>query len=182
MRQVWLLFVLAAEAPAVAAQVLCARRLSLSQRAAARALLNRMLRLGAILGAFAMTSLLIIAAPAARFFFPTDAAAALAATSLFAYAALAAALAVPTVICEAVLTGAGLSYAYLAFSTLANAVIVSAVTSLALSAPAATPVAAWRCIVLFFSLRLTSAALRVFGSPKGGLRGDDAPLLDDDDD
>ncbi len=178
--KVWLLFVLAAEAPAVAAQVLCARRLSLSQKAAARALLHRMLRLGAILGVFAMVSLLIIAAPAARFFFPTDAAAVLTATSLFSYAAFASLLTVPTVICEAVLTGAGSSYAYLAFSTLANAIIVSVVTGRALSAPGATPVAAWRCIVLFFSLRLTSAALRVFRSPKGGLKGDDgdAPLLD----
>ena len=66
--------------------MLCARRISRGQIASARGLLLRMLRLGFLLSAFASGALLLIAAPAARFFFAADAPSALLATSTHARA------------------------------------------------------------------------------------------------
>ena len=166
--QVWLLFVLAAEAPAVAAQILCARRIASGSYLAARRLLFRMLRVGVVLSAIAICMINLLAAPAAHFFFPNDALAATMTRALFRYASVASIFTVPTVICESVLTGAGKSYKYLALSTLANSLFVMNACRLALARPGATPIAAWLCILLFFGMRLSSAVFRLFFSGRSG--------------
>lgn len=164
--KVWLLFVLAAEAPAVAGQILCASRLSSGEPASARALLLRMLRLSALLGAMSAGAMLLVGPPASAFFFGADPATALATRRLFRWAAAVSALVVPTIVCEAVLQGAGKSYSYLGLMTLANALVVGSLTRTALRARP-VPGTAWACIILFFGLRFATAASRVFG-PRGG--------------
>ena len=167
--KVWLLVVLAAEAPAVAGQVLCARAIASGETETARALVGRLLRISAALGAFASALILAIASPASAFFVPADAATAASCRRLFKWAALVTPLVPPTVMCEAVLLGAGRSYRYLAISTLASAVTISALTRVTLAARP-VPSSAWALIFLFFSARFTSAARRVFCSAKGGFR------------
>ena len=68
----WLLFVLAADAPAVAAQVLCTRRIASGSLVAGQQMLLRMLRLAVTLGAVACAAVLALAAPASHFFFAAD--------------------------------------------------------------------------------------------------------------
>lgn len=167
--QVWLLFVLAAEAPAVAGQILCTRQLAGGRPAAARALLLRLLRMSAGLGALAASAMLLLAGPATAFFFPLDAATAAVTRGLFRYAALVSTLVPVTIVCESVLLGAGSSYGYLATATLANALAVSTACGAALRLrPAAS--SAWACIVLFFVLRLAAASSRIFLTERGGYR------------
>ena len=81
--------------------------------------------------------------------------------TLFRWAALTSLLTVPTVVCEAVLLGAGTSYRFLAFVTALNALAVATLTRLALLRTGSV-VSAWRCIFLFFALRLSVAATRIF--------------------
>lgn len=166
----WILLVLAAEAPAVAGQILCTRQLSSGRPAAARALLLRLLRLSAGLGAVAAAAMLLLSSPASAFFFATDAATAALSRGLFRWAAVVSTLVPATIVCESVLLGAGSSYAYLAAATLANAGLVAAVCRVALRRrPAAS--SAWASIVLFFALRLSTAAGRIFLTRRGGYPG-----------
>ena len=164
--QVWLLFVLSCEAPGVAGQVLCARRLAEGADERARLLLLRLLRISLMLGVFAGAGIGLIGAPLARFFLPGDPATAATATRLFGWAALSAPLVCPTVLLEASLLGAGRSYKFLASMTLANALSLGAATHLALRLRP-DPTTAWVCIISFFALRVTTAGLRLF-SPAGG--------------
>ena len=164
--QVWLLFVLSCEAPGVAGQVLCARRLAEGADERARLLLLRLLRISLMLGVFAGAGIGLIGAPLARFFLPGDPATAATATRLFGWAALSAPLVCPTVLLEASLLGAGRSYKFLASMTLANALGLGAATHLALRLRP-DPTTAWVCIISFFALRVTTAGLRLF-SPAGG--------------
>ena len=125
--KVWLLLVLAAEAPAVAAcPVHAAWPPARWQRAG---LLMRMIKLAVLLGALGGLTLLCISAPAAAFFFGAGAAAdpatAQVTVRLFRWAALNTILVGPTITCEATLLGAGRSYRYLAGATMANAIAVS---------------------------------------------------------
>ena len=160
--KLWLLFVLVCDAPAVAAQILCARRIASGDAASARRLLLRMLRLAGLLGAIAAFALTLLARPYSQFFFgATDPALAATTIVLFKWAAGISLLTVPTVVCEAVLLGAGRSYQYLARQTLFNAIIVATTTRYALLKTGAV-VAAWKCILFFFSLRLSTAAARIF--------------------
>jgi hypothetical protein len=53
------------------------------------------------------------------------------------------------------------SYAFLAFATLSNAALIACATRTALLRTASV-VAAWRCILAFFALRLTVATTRIF--------------------
>ena len=69
---------------------------------------------------------------------------------------------------ESTLLGAGRSYRYLALATLANAVAVAALTRAAIAARP-TPSSAWACITVFFVLRISFAAGRIFGTRRGGL-------------
>ena len=169
--KVWLLLVLAAEAPAVAAQVLCTRRLATGQMAEGRALLMRMIKLAVLLGALGGLTLLCISAPAAAFFFGAGAAAdpatAQVTVRLFRWAALNTILVGPTITCEATLLGAGRSYRYLAGATMANAIAVSTLTHFALRRTR-SPAAAWQCILLFFVLRLSAAVSRIFMTNRSG--------------
>ena len=165
--KVWLLFVLACDAPGVASQVLCTRRLASGDLAGGRALLLRMLRLAFALGCTAGLAVLLLAAPAAHFFFASDPALAASTVTLFRWAALNTLIVGPSVVCEAVLLGAGRSYKYLAGVTMANAVAVCALTRLALLRSSA-PAAAWQCILLFFTLRGTAAAARIFLTERSG--------------
>ena len=162
----WLLFVLSCEAPGVAGQVLCARRLAEGADERARLLLLRLLRISLMLGVFAGAGIGLIGAPLARFFLPGDPATAATATRLFGWAALSAPLVCPTVLLEASLLGAGRSYKFLASMTLANALSLGAATHLALRLRP-DPTTAWVCIISFFALRVTTAGLRLF-SPAGG--------------
>ena len=100
----WLLFVLSCEAPGVAGQVLCARRLAEGADERARLLLLRLLRISLMLGVFAGAG---ISQPARRSRFFLDPATAATATRLFGWAALSAPLVCPTVLLEASLLGAG---------------------------------------------------------------------------
>ncbi len=166
--KVWLLFVLAAEAPAVAAQVMCARAIIRGKVRRARALLFRLLRLGTLLGLVSMSALLAISRPTAEFFLPSSPEIAKTASRLFKYAAASVPLVVPTMILESTLLGTGKSYAYLAGTTLLNAIAVGTFSSAALSGPRATPELAWVSVFLFFVLRLTTASIRMFGTARGG--------------
>ena len=126
-----------------------------------------MLRLAFALGCVAGSAVLLLAAPAARFFFSTDPSLAASTVVLFKWAALNTLIVGPSVVCEAVLLGAGRSYKYLAGVTMANAIVVSYLTRLALLKTSA-PAAAWQCILLFFTLRGSAAASRIFLTERSG--------------
>ena len=98
--KVWLLFCLSCEAPAVAGQVLCARRLVIGQKKQAQQLLLRLLRLAFVQGLVAMLAILAFARPAARFLIPSDPATAATALRLFSWAACSAPLVSPCVLLE----------------------------------------------------------------------------------
>ncbi|KAL1502898.1 hypothetical protein AB1Y20_010971 [Prymnesium parvum] len=157
----WLLLVLSAEAPAVAGQVLCARYITNRQLPRARALLLRLLRVTAALGALSAAALLALASPVSRFMIPADPPLASSARRLFLWAALATPLVAPNALLEGVLLGAGKSYRYLATSTLAIASMIALLASVALRVRP-VPSSAWACIALFFVFRLASASFRVF--------------------
>ena len=166
--KVWLLFVLAAEAPAVAGQVLIARHVSTGQLARARAVLSRLASKTLVCGAATALALAAAAGPAAHAFFPGDAAAAAGATHLFRWAALCVPLVWPNALFEAVLLGAGRSYKFLALSTLTNALVVSAGVA-ALIARRPLPSSAWQAITAFFVLRISCSGVRIFATKRGGL-------------
>ena len=86
--KVWLMFVLAAEAPAVAGQVIAARYLATGRRARAARVFRRLLKVTLGVGVATAAGLCAAAGPASRAFFPADPAAAAATTRLFAWAAL----------------------------------------------------------------------------------------------
>ncbi|EOD38450.1 hypothetical protein EMIHUDRAFT_224522 [Emiliania huxleyi CCMP1516] len=164
--QAWLLLVLAAEAPAVAGQVLCSRRISRGDLHGARALLLRLLRRAGVLGGATALLLLSLAGPASSFLIPSDPATRESARRLFGWAALCTPLVAPNALCEAVLLGAGLSYKYLALATLSTAIAIGWLTGIALSLrPDVSSV--WICILLFFLVRLATSAGRIF-SGRGG--------------
>ena len=164
--QVWILLVLAAEAPAVAGQVLCSRHISRGNLPAARTLLLRLLRRTALLGGATSLFLLGLAGPASSFLIPSDAATREVARCLFGWAAICTPLVAPNALCEAVLLGAGRSYKYLALATLTSALSVMGLTGLALTVrPQVSTV--WLGITLFFVVRLTTSAGRIF-SGRGG--------------
>jgi len=162
--KLWLLFVLSAEAPAVAGQVLCGGRIARGEMLEARALLVRLLSASFLFGLLAMLGLTAVAGPAARLFLPGDGAVAGSAAQLFRIAARSIPLVVPTVMTEAALLGAGASYGYLAGTTMLNAIATVMVARLTLSSPER----AWTIILFFFSLRLSSAMGRLFLSRGGG--------------
>ena len=162
----WILLVLAAEAPAVAGQVLCSRHISRGNLPAARTLLLRLLRRTALLGGATSLFLLGLAGPASSFLIPSDAATREVARCLFGWAAICTPLVAPNALCEAVLLGAGRSYKYLALATLTSALSVMGLTGLALTVrPQVSTV--WLGITLFFVVRLTTSAGRIF-SGRGG--------------
>ena len=188
--QAWLLLVLAAEAPAVAGQVLCSRRISRGDLHGARALLLRLLRRAGVLGGATALLLLSLAGPASSFLIPSDPATRESARRLFGWAALCTPLVAPNALCEAVLLGAGLSYKYLALATLSTAIGGAfspvAPTFYRASSPQPSPVhvaigwltgialslrpdvsSVWICILIFFLVRLATSAGRIF-SGRGG--------------
>jgi Na+-driven multidrug efflux pump len=165
--KVWLLLVLAAEAPAVAGQVLCARAISRGELARARALLKRLLVRCSALGVVTAVVLLALGGPASAFFFTSaDPATAELTRGLFRWAAICTPLIAPNALLEAVLLGSGRSYKFLALSTFANALVVTTLTTAAI-AVRPKPSTAWACIAVFFVLRITCAGLRL-RSPRAG--------------
>ena len=165
--QVWLLFVLAAEAPAVAGQVVTARAMSMGNLPRARAVLKRLLWRTCLLGLATAATLCVFAAPAARVLLPADPVTAASATRLFFWAAITTPLVAPNALCEAVLLGAGCSYKYLALRTLTTAVGICALARAAILARP-LPSSAWACICLFFVLRLCTSAGRIFFTTRSG--------------
>ena len=166
--KVWLLFVLAAEAPAVAGQVLCARHVSTGQLPRARRVLRDLARKTAAAGAATAAALVLAAGPAARGFFPADPAAAAGCARLFRWAAVCVPLVWPNALFEAVLLGAGRSYKFLALATVTNCLVVSATARFLIGARP-LPSSAWQAIALFFVLRSSCAATRLFATKRGGL-------------
>jgi len=165
--KVWLLLVLAAEAPAVAGQVLCARAISRGELARARALLKRLLVRCSALGVVTAVVLLALGGPASAFFFTSaDPATAELTRGLFRWAAICTPLIAPNALLEAVLLGSGRSYKFLALSTFANALVVTTLTTAAI-AVRPKPSTAWACIAVFFVLRIACAGLRL-RSPRAG--------------
>lgn len=165
--KVWLLLVLAAEAPAVAGQVLCARAISQGELARARALLKRLLIRCSALGVVTAVVLLALGGPASAFFFTSaDPATAELTRGLFRWAAICTPLIAPNALLEAVLLGSGRSYKFLALSTFVNALVVTTLTTAAI-AVRPKPSTAWACIAVFFVLRITCAGLRL-RSPRAG--------------
>ena len=165
--KVWLLLVLAAEAPAVAGQVLCARAISQGELARARALLKRLLVRCSALGVVTAVVLLALGGPASAFFFTSaDPATAELTRGLFRWAAICTPLIAPNALLEAVLLGSGRSYKFLALSTFVNALVVTTLTTAAI-AVRPKPSTAWACIAVFFVLRITCAGLRL-RSPRAG--------------
>ena len=102
MLKIWLLLVLAAEAPAIAGQVLCARYVTTGDLTCARQLLLRLLRATAVLGLLSAGALLALAPSVAAFMIPTDPVLAGSARRLFAWAALATPLVAPNALLEGV--------------------------------------------------------------------------------
>lgn len=98
----WLLLVLAAEAPAVAGQVLCARHITTGNLPRARQLLLRLLRLNVFLGVGSAAALLALASPVSNFVIPSDPLLADSARRLFGWAALATPLVAPNALLEGV--------------------------------------------------------------------------------
>lgn len=164
--KVWLLLVLAAEAPAVAGQVLTARAISQGQLERARQLLRRLFARCALLGVATAAVLLALGGPAARLLVPADPATAELTAGLFRWAAWCTPLVAPNALLEAVLLGAGRSYKFLALSTLANAVFIGTLTRAAILARP-HPSSAWACIALFFCLRIANAGRRL-RNPRSG--------------
>ena len=71
--KVWLLLVLACEAPAVAGQVITARAISSGDLPRARRVLRRLLRKSLLLGVVQAVALVALAGPATAFLVPGDA-------------------------------------------------------------------------------------------------------------
>ena len=165
--KVWLLLVLAAEAPAVAGQVLCARAISTADLPRARRLLSSLLRRTALIGIATAATLLAMARPAADLLLEADPITAISARRLFYWAAVCTPLVAPNALCEAVLLGAGRSYKYLALATLTNACVIAGLTTAAI-AIRPLPSSAWVCIAFFFVLRITCSAGRIFGTTRSG--------------
>eukprot|EP00613_Pedinella_sp_CCMP2098_P064514 CAMPEP_0171991792 /NCGR_PEP_ID=MMETSP0993-20121228/277611_1 /TAXON_ID=483369 /ORGANISM="non described non described, Strain CCMP2098" /LENGTH=534 /DNA_ID=CAMNT_0012644823 /DNA_START=110 /DNA_END=1714 /DNA_ORIENTATION=+ len=166
--KLWLLFVLAAEAPAVAGQILCARHVATGQLPRARAVLLRLLRRTLLTGFATAAALAAAAGPAASAFFPGDLAAAAGAKRLFRWAAICVPLVWPNALFESVLLGAGRSYRFLALATLLNCLLVVKCTTLLIASRPLVS-SAWACITLFFVLRISCAATRIFATQRGGL-------------
>mmetsp|Transcript_10826 Transcript_10826/g.14302 ORF Transcript_10826/g.14302 Transcript_10826/m.14302 type:complete len:242 (-) Transcript_10826:180-905(-) len=174
--KIWLLFVLAAEAPAVAGQIIVARHLATGQVSRARAVLRRLLRRTAFMGFITAAGLAAVAGPASHSFFPLDPVAAAGAKVVFRWAAINVPLVWPNALFESVLLGAGRSYRYLAFATLVNCLVVVRCTQCLIAARPLVS-SAWACIALFFVLRVLYSAGRIFGTPRGGLGYDRRDLL-----
>ena len=171
--KMWLLLVLAAEAPAVAGQVLSARAISAGDLPRARRLLRRLCRQTIALGFAQAVGMAALAGPATAFLVRGDPATAEMTRRLFYWAAAVTPLVAPNALLEAVLLGTGRSYKFLAFRTLASALMIGAITRWAIiSRP--VPSSAWACILVFFVLRLSTSASRVFRSPRGGFGDWDA--------
>lgn len=100
--KVWLMLVLAAEAPAVAGQILCARYITKGELSRARSLLLRLLSATAVLGVASAAGLLALAGPVSRFMIPSDPILAASTSRLFSWAALATPLVAPNALLEAV--------------------------------------------------------------------------------
>jgi hypothetical protein len=165
--KLWLLLVLAAEAPAVAGQVLCARAISTGDLPRARAILLRLLKRTALLGVLTAAALVAVAGPAAGFLLAGDPTIAASARRVFCWAALCTPLIAPNALCEAVLLGAGRSYKYLALTTLTNALAICALATAALNIRPMLS-SAWICIFAFFILRFSCSAGRLFRSDSSG--------------
>ena len=154
--KVWLLFVLAAEAPAVAGQVISAGYLATGRRARAARVVKRLGKATVTIGLITAAALAAAAGPISYAFFPTDTAAAKSTKTIFRWAALSVPLVWPNALCEAVLLGAG-RYRYLAGATLVNALVASFATVALLTArPLVT--SAWACLCGFFVLRFAVSA------------------------
>lgn len=166
--KIWLLLVLAAEAPAVAGQVLCARAVSVGDNARARTIFKTLLRRTAVLGVATAGALLLMAQPIAGLLLAGDPATAASACRTFRWAAAVTPFVAPNALCEAVLLGAGRSYKFLALSTTINAVLIGGLVTLALSARPALS-SAWACILLFFVLRISVSLGRIFGTNRSGM-------------
>ena len=93
---------LAAEAPAIAGQVLCARYVTTGKLTFARQLLLRLLRATAVLGVISAGALLALAPAVSAFMIPTDPVLACSARRLFQWAALATPLVAPNALLEGV--------------------------------------------------------------------------------
>ena len=154
--KVWLLFVLAAEAPAVAGQVISAGYLATGRRARAARVVKRLGKATVTIGLITAAALVAAAGPISYAFFPTDTAAAKSTKTIFRWAALSVPLVWPNALCEAVLLGAG-RYRYLAGATLVNALVATFATVALLTArPLVT--SAWACLCGFFVLRFAVSA------------------------
>ena len=154
--KVWLLFVLAAEAPAVAGQVISAGYLATGRRARAARVVKRLGKATVTIGLITAAALAAAAGPISYAFFPTDTAAAKSTKTIFRWAALSVPLVWPNALCEAVLLGAG-RYRYLAGATLVNALVATFATVALLTArPLVT--SAWACLCGFFVLRFAVSA------------------------
>ena len=154
--KVWLLFVLAAEAPAVAGQVISAGYLATGRRARAARVVKRLGKATVAIGLMTAAALAAAAGPISYAFFPTDTAAAKSTKTIFRWAALSVPLVWPNALCEAVLLGAG-RYRYLAGATLVNALVATFATVALLTArPLVT--SAWACLCGFFVLRFAVSA------------------------
>ena len=154
--KVWLLFVLAAEAPAVAGQVISAGYLATGRRARAARVVKRLGKATVTIGLITAAALAVAAGPISYAFFPTDTAAAKSTKTIFRWAALSVPLVWPNALCEAVLLGAG-RYRYLAGATLVNALVATFATVALLTArPLVT--SAWACLCGFFVLRFAVSA------------------------
>ena len=133
----------AAEALAVAGQVISAGYLATGQRAARARARKRLGKATVTIGLITAAALAAAAGPISYAFFPTDTAAAKSTKTIFRWAALSVPLVWPNALCEAVLLGAG-RYRYLAGATLVNALVASFATVALLSArPLVT--SAWAC-------------------------------------
>eukprot|EP00929_Paragymnodinium_shiwhaense_P097954 TRINITY_DN59514_c0_g1_i1.p1 TRINITY_DN59514_c0_g1~~TRINITY_DN59514_c0_g1_i1.p1 ORF type:complete len:542 (+),score=55.35 TRINITY_DN59514_c0_g1_i1:158-1783(+) len=169
--RLWLLFVLAAEAPAVAGQVLLARSLAADKQpieddngSAAKPLvysvrlLRRRLLTTALIVGFSCAGVMYLMTPIVAPIFTSDASTRTAITGLWPYACANVPIVMIAVMCEGALLGGGL-YRYLGFSMLFNTTAV-AVLSWFWMARASTVETAWACLLTFFGFRLvTSAAM-----------------------
>lgn len=157
--KVWLLFVLAAEAPAVAGQIISAGYLATGRKARAARVVKRLATATVGIGLATAAALAAAAGPVAHAFFPSDAAAAKSTKIIFRWAALSVPLVWPNALCEAVLLGAG-RYRYLAGATLVNALVASFATVALLTARPLVS-SAWACLCGFFVLRFAVSATGV---------------------
>lgn len=159
MINLWLIFVLSAEAPAVAGQVLSARAIAQGRPKYMRVVVPQLARISAAFGSFALVALLALR-PLIVTTFTRDAEIA----AQIAQLTLPVALSMPVVIlaisAESLLIGAGLT-PYIALSALAITAVSSAVALGVFAGGSGSVVALWWVIQAMFVLRLGTAAVRI---------------------